>query len=218
MGFGNGAFQAARISIDGVTIIENITNGKIQTTSASTAFGAVITAPQTDVAWGFAGYLLENNSAFNVATILNWTGANDAASLSDAVSLTGSSSAVDGTASGHANTVASMTLNLSTSNADDIIIVYVSGQAKGSPFSSGTISITDTAGLLWTQRSITLFDTSEDQFGNFYNTFVAEFYAIAPAPLANDTLTITGTGPIHDFRFNLCGSIRPDKCQYYCAF
>jgi len=31
MGFGNGAFQAARIAIDGVTIIENITTGKIQT-------------------------------------------------------------------------------------------------------------------------------------------------------------------------------------------
>jgi len=31
MGFGNGAFQAARIAIDGVTIIENITTGKVQT-------------------------------------------------------------------------------------------------------------------------------------------------------------------------------------------
>jgi len=30
MGFGNGAFQAARIAIDGVTIIENIVTGKIQ--------------------------------------------------------------------------------------------------------------------------------------------------------------------------------------------
>ena len=30
MGFGNGAFQAARIAIDGVTIIENIETGKIQ--------------------------------------------------------------------------------------------------------------------------------------------------------------------------------------------
>jgi len=31
MGFGNGAFQAAKISIDGVTIIQNIETGKIQT-------------------------------------------------------------------------------------------------------------------------------------------------------------------------------------------
>jgi len=31
MGFGNGAFQAARITIDGVTIIQNIETGKIQT-------------------------------------------------------------------------------------------------------------------------------------------------------------------------------------------
>jgi len=31
MGFGNGAFQAAKIAIDGVTIIENITTGKVQT-------------------------------------------------------------------------------------------------------------------------------------------------------------------------------------------
>lgn len=31
MGFGNGAFQAARIAIDGVTIIENIVDGKIAT-------------------------------------------------------------------------------------------------------------------------------------------------------------------------------------------
>jgi len=31
MGFGNGAFQAAKIAIDGVTVIENIFTGKIQT-------------------------------------------------------------------------------------------------------------------------------------------------------------------------------------------
>ena len=40
MGFGNGAFQAARIAIDGVTIIENITTGKIQT-GPSVAVGVV---------------------------------------------------------------------------------------------------------------------------------------------------------------------------------
>jgi len=40
MGFGNGAFQAARIAIDGVTIIENITTGKVQT-GPSVAVGVV---------------------------------------------------------------------------------------------------------------------------------------------------------------------------------
>ena len=30
MGFGNGAFQAAKIAIDGVTVIENIISGKIE--------------------------------------------------------------------------------------------------------------------------------------------------------------------------------------------
>jgi len=36
MGFGNGAFQAARIAIDGVTIIENIITGKIEAPGTTT--------------------------------------------------------------------------------------------------------------------------------------------------------------------------------------
>jgi hypothetical protein len=39
MGFGSGAFQAARIAIDGVTIIENINNGKIQAQATATSGG-----------------------------------------------------------------------------------------------------------------------------------------------------------------------------------
>jgi YVTN family beta-propeller protein len=35
MGFGNGAFQAARIAIDGVTIVQNIITGKIQATGVT---------------------------------------------------------------------------------------------------------------------------------------------------------------------------------------
>jgi len=46
MGFGNGAFQAAKIAIDGVTIIENITTGKIQTGS-NVGIGVIATNENT---------------------------------------------------------------------------------------------------------------------------------------------------------------------------
>jgi len=48
MGFGSGAFQAARIAIDGVTIIENITTGKIQAPGViipSTTTSSYLTIP-----------------------------------------------------------------------------------------------------------------------------------------------------------------------------
>jgi len=50
MGFGNGAFQAARIAIDGVTIIENILTGKIQApgTAIPSATNSYLTIPITN--------------------------------------------------------------------------------------------------------------------------------------------------------------------------
>jgi len=50
MGFGNGAFQAARIAIDGVTIIENIETGKIQApgTTIPSATNSYLSIPITN--------------------------------------------------------------------------------------------------------------------------------------------------------------------------
>jgi len=50
MGFGNGAFQAARIAIDGVTIIQNIVTGKIQApgTAIPSATNSYLSIPITN--------------------------------------------------------------------------------------------------------------------------------------------------------------------------
>ena len=50
MGFGNGAFQAAKIAIDGVTIIENIVTGKIQApgTAIPSATNSYLSIPITN--------------------------------------------------------------------------------------------------------------------------------------------------------------------------
>jgi len=50
MGFGNGAFQAARIAIDGVTIIENILTGKIQAPGVTIPSTPSTTAPSSYLA------------------------------------------------------------------------------------------------------------------------------------------------------------------------
>ena len=49
MGFGNGAFQAARIAIDGVTIIQNIGTGKIQTSGVIVSTTTTTTTTQSNV-------------------------------------------------------------------------------------------------------------------------------------------------------------------------
>jgi len=49
MGFGNGAFQAARITIDGVTIIQNIETGKIQTSGVIVSTTTTTTTTQSNV-------------------------------------------------------------------------------------------------------------------------------------------------------------------------
>jgi len=47
MGFGSNIFQAARIAIDGVTIVENITNGTIQSQSGIQYLGNIVAAELT---------------------------------------------------------------------------------------------------------------------------------------------------------------------------
>jgi len=61
MGFGNGAFQAARIAIDGVTIIQNILTGKIEAPGVT-----IPSTPSTTTTSSYLAIPITNNQ--NVAT------------------------------------------------------------------------------------------------------------------------------------------------------
>lgn len=150
MGFGSGAFQAARIQIDGVTVIQNIISGKVQSTYTTELVGLpVIAAPSTNAAWGYASYLVNGGVLVNVTENLQWTTPANAANIVDALALTGSTGTIDGTASASSTAkVNSQGVALTTTNSFDVIIVYVAAEGG-----ANSISISDTAGLSWTQRA-----------------------------------------------------------------
>jgi hypothetical protein len=187
IGFGSGAFQAARIAIDGVTIIENIVNGKIQTTTANESSPTpVISSPSTGTAWGYAGYIVVNSKQVNAVQSLSWITPSHAVSLFDAVALTGSTATIDGTASNYNTGGSSVALSLTTTNAADVIIVFVT-YLKGS--SGGNVTISDTAGLTWTLRT----SVSQSYGSSGLENIISEFYAVTTSVLTNDTITVSGS-------------------------
>ena len=171
MGFGNGAFQAARIAIDGVTLVENLYNGKIQTNNTSGNFSPVIISPTVGKAWGFACYWDVSNPVSSIYASVNWDNPNTAISFIDAVKTTATGASLDGTVSDNSNSV-----TLSTSITNDIVIVMVTSYA------SPTIS--DSAGLTWTQRA-------QQSQGDL---IVTMFYAIATSILSGDVISISTPG------------------------
>ena len=75
MGFGNGAFQAARISIDGVTIIQEITTGQV--TAAQGSIGMMPSIPADtyangSIASGFSEYVLTSATSFSINASASW--------------------------------------------------------------------------------------------------------------------------------------------------
>lgn len=182
MGFGNGAFQAARIAIDGFTIIENIQTGKIQASLASTKFKSVNSNPSNGVSWGWADYIVNNSKVTNMASSLEWTGSSDAVSAAVAVNLgTNTTAAIDGFASVNGTDTDTLALTLSTANTNDLILLSVTEDVRANT----TTSVTDTAGLTWKKLFV--------QGSSGANVGIGIYYAIATTALSNDTITVTYT-------------------------
>ena len=182
MGFGNGAFQAARIAIDGFTIIENIQTGKIQASLSSTKFKSVNSNPSNGVSWGWADYIVNNSKVTNMASSLEWTGSSDAVSAAVAVNLgTNTTTVIDGFASVNGTDTDTLALTLSTVNTNDLILLSVTEDVRANT----TTSITDTAGLTWKKLFV--------QGSSGANVGIGIYYAIATTALSNDTITVTYT-------------------------
>lgn len=186
MGFANGAFQAARIAIDGVTIIEDINTGKIQTTPITPSYSFVQASPTTGFSWGTAAYILNTTAVNNLSTNLTWSGVTVASSIQDAIALNTTTSTIDGKVSANSTNVATLSVTLSTTNTNDIILIFVSAKQG---FGTNTLTITDTAGLTWKQRHV--ITQNIEVSGTLYNYTVAEFYAIASSALTNDSIKLT---------------------------
>lgn len=87
--------------------------------------------------------------------------------------------ALDGSAHGNVGSGTSVSVNLTTSNANDVIFVVITSN-------NGTVSsVSDTAGLTWTQRATT--NLSGTQFLFIYR-------AVSAGALSADSITVTMAG------------------------
>ena len=87
MGFGNGAFQAAKIAIDKITIVQNPNTGKIQT-----SISAVVTYDGTTISENSSGQL-----EVNLANANDWT---ETQTFSKSIKIDVSQNTVIGTTAG----------------------------------------------------------------------------------------------------------------------
>ena len=113
---------------------------------------------------------------------------NDWAMLADAIVGTSSSCAsgplVDGTNSNECDASTSCTLSVSTSHTNDVIYVSITDSTGGNILSS----ISDSAGLAWTQRQ------TISSSGNYD---IYTYYAIATSTLSSDTITVNSNPGFH---------------------
>lgn len=92
--------------------------------------------------------------------------------------------AIDGSVLGTVAAATSLTVALTTANAGDVIVVFA---ACNGCFQTGPLAtIDDTAGLTWTLRASTpVIEVGQGQWQS-----LLEWYAIAPAALAADQITV----------------------------
>jgi len=106
--------------------------------------------------------------------------------IADAVHATGSSVAVDGSAISHcSHTTNSCTATMSTSNTNDVIIVFTDETLDLQ--TSCTFSVSDTAGLSWANRTNVV-------FGNGGRDQLQEWWAKTSGTLNSDTITESISG------------------------
>lgn len=132
----------------------------------NTALPTTYTVPTAPTAQGTAGlvarYLLSSD-------FTDTSGAPAAAPL------------IDGTNSASGTSASTYTLTISTTQANDVLIL-----ASGTNVATGTASITaisDTAGLIWTKRASSAIANTL--------SFVETWFAIAANPLTGNTITVT---------------------------
>lgn len=93
----------------------------------------------------------------------------------------GGALAIDGTATNTGVTTQTATATLSTTNGHDIIMLWVLSAGNATDPSVNTV--TDASGLTWTLRKRFNYRSSTWYF--------EEWYAITPAPLSSDVITVT---------------------------
>jgi hypothetical protein len=180
MGFGNGAFQNARIAIDGVTIIETIETGKVTGSQGNAFYEAVISNPQiSNTAWGFTevGHTSVHepysiNAQASWATPSLFAGIGEGLVSSATVSIGGQ---IDGIASSSTTVTNTLTIPSNTK----ILVVFITTTSINS---TAPPTITDTEGNTWTQRAVENIQQSAGAIWEFYTT----------SPTAgSDTITAT---------------------------
>jgi len=99
---------------------------------------------------------------------------------------------LDGSAGNNIGAGSSLSVKLSTSKTNDIIIVDVHSSHLSSPHRTVS-SISDSAGLTWAQRSSVTMDNAGAQ--NAYNDF-ERWWALSTGALSNDTITVSFSGSV----------------------
>jgi hypothetical protein len=102
--------------------------------------------------------------------------------------------ALDGSVIGNSGGASSFAVSLTTTNANDIIIVHVTTNA------GPVTSISDTAGLTWAKRTSGGDGTT--------SKVIEEWFAVAPNALTSDSITVntTGSGFITVIAFGISGA------------
>ncbi len=111
---------------------------------------------------------------------------------------------IDGSANSIFSTASSGSITLSTQSANDVIVLFV-GFETGTAAPASVSSITDTAGLTWTRRSVKT--QYPDHFGAYDDQEV--WYAISANALSSDAITAHISNTIDDavmLAFGLSGA------------
>lgn len=158
MGFGSGAFQAARIAIDGITIIENLGSGKSGRISAgqqANLFYPVNFTPANDgTTWGYEEHAREEltNGTITLSAQASWSFPAIYGSIIDCLESTSTIGINEGASSTALNATSIAQTFTPGSNTQMIIVFVVADLFDGSPSEAPTITIADTAGNTWTER------------------------------------------------------------------
>ena len=185
MGFGNGAFQAARISIDGVTIIQEITTGQV--TAAQGSIGMMPSIPADtyangSIASGFSEYVLTSATSFSINGSASWNlpatygTILDSIYSSDYIFGPPTTFIVAHTASNYASGAITTITNALTVGSGDIVIVFLTlsdYNGTSSPISPSTVSITDSLGNVYVLRASTVIPGTQSSVPNLVMEFAS---------------------------------------------
>ena len=158
------SFTAATPVIDGWTYT-------FQNTAHTSASAALTTLNANDIVVAVASYIPWSPSG---------GGGSKNGAICDAINQrAGGTLAIDGSANAQTLSGTSVAIALTTTQANDVIVVSALAN------SGGTVSVSDTSHLTWAQRAVV---------GQGGGTQINEFYAISSGVLTADSITVAITG------------------------